>query len=542
MRSHLGIIMNMSQDNTQIKQANRQIARAAGTVMIAYIISNLAGLLAKALTARTFGTGAESEAFYAANRFSEILFNLIAGGALGSAFIPTFTSFLVKEDRQGAWKLASAITNWVMLILTLFSILSMIFARQVVHYILAPGFSSVSVEKELLTASLLRIQVPSAIIFGLSGLVMGILNAHQLFFVSALAPGMYQIGWILGVLVLAPRFGVFGLSIGILIGASFHLLVQVPSLFKLPQRRYELGLGRNNPAVREVARLMAPRLLGVAVVQLNFLMNTYLASFFEPEGVVTAITLAFSVMLMPQAAIAQSISIASLPTFSAQVANGKIDEMRSSFTSTLRMILFLSIPAALGLIFLRHDIIRLLYERGQFSAQSTDLVAWALLWYAVGLVGHCIVEIGSRAFYALHDTRTPVLVGVGAMSLNLVFSLLFSRLFITIGWLPHGGLALANSLATFLEALVLLYLMLKKVGGLEGKKLLNGILKALVASSLMVAFIIGMQNISLALPYAVYLLALIVIAAGVYGFSLYFLKVEEIRTIIGAVKRRLVKR
>lgn len=542
MRSHLGIIMNMSQDNTQIKQANRQIARAAGTVMIAYIISNLAGLLAKALTARTFGTGAESEAFYAANRFSEILFNLIAGGALGSAFIPTFTSFLVKEDRQGAWKLASAITNWVMLILTLFSILSMIFARQVVHYILAPGFSSVSVEKELLTASLLRIQVPSAIIFGLSGLVMGVLNAHQLFFVSALAPGMYQIGWILGVLVLAPRFGVFGLSIGILIGASFHLLVQVPSIFKLPQRRYELGLGRNNPAVREVARLMAPRLLGVAVVQLNFLMNTYLASFFEPEGVVTAITLAFSVMLMPQAAIAQSISIASLPTFSAQVANGKIDEMRSSFTSTLRMILFLSIPAALGLIFLRHDIIRLLYERGQFSAQSTDLVAWALLWYAVGLVGHCIVEIGSRAFYALHDTRTPVLVGVGAMSLNLVFSLLFSRLFITIGWLPHGGLALANSLATFLEALVLLYLMRKKVGGLEGKKLLNGILKALVASSLMVALIIGMQNISLALPYAVYLLALIVIAAGVYGFSLYLLKVEEIRTIIGAVKRRLVKR
>jgi putative peptidoglycan lipid II flippase len=164
------------------------------------------------------------------------------------------------------------------------------------------------------------------------------------------------------------------------------------------------------------------------------------------------------------------------------------------------------------------------------------------LWYAVGLVGHCIVEIGSRAFYALHDTRTPVFVGVGAMSLNLVFSLLFSRLFITIGWLPHGGLALANSLATFLEALVLLYLMRKKVGGLEGKKLLNGILKALLASSLMVALIIVMQNISLALPYAVYLLALIVIAAGVYGLSLYLLKVEEIRTFISAVKRRLLKR
>jgi putative peptidoglycan lipid II flippase len=315
----------------------------------------------------------------------------------------------------------------------------MIFARQVVHYILAPGFSSVSIEKELLTATLLRIQIPSAIIFGLSGLVMGILNAHQRFFVSALAPGMYQIGWIFGALVLAPRYGVFGLSYGILIGASLHLLVQIPNLLRLPQARYRVDLGRKNPAVREVATLMAPRLLGVAIVQLNFLVNTYLASL-QPEGSVTAISLAFSLMLMPQAAIAQSISIASLPTFSAQIASGKLDEMRASFTSTLRMILFLSIPAMVGLILLRDDIVRLLYQRGEFTASSTSLVSWALLWYSIGLVGHCIVEITSRAFYAQHDTKTPVMVGVGAMSLNLVLSILFSRLFSMVGWMPHGGL------------------------------------------------------------------------------------------------------
>lgn len=534
----MSIISDMPQDKNNIQQANRQIARAAGTVMVAYILSNLAGLLAKTLTARAFGTGADSEAFYAANRFSEVLFNLVAGGALGSAFIPTFTGFLVKEDRKNAWKLASAIINWVLIILTIFSILSMIFAQQVVHYILAPGFSSVNLEKELLTASLLRIQIPSAIIFGLSGLVMGILNAHQRFFVSALAPGMYQIGWIFGALVLAPRYGVYGLSYGILIGASLHLFVQIPNLLRLPQAHYKLGLERKNLAVREVAILMAPRLLGVAIVQLNFLVNTYLASL-QPEGSVTAISLGFSLMMMPQAAIAQSIAIASLPTFSAQVAAGKLDEMRSSFTSTLRMILFLSIPSMIGLILLREDIVRLLYQRGEFTAASTTLVAWALLWYSVGLVGHCIVEITSRAFYAQHDTKTPVVVGVGAMSLNLVLSILFSHLFLEVGWMPHGGLALANSTATILEAFVLLAFMQKRMHGLDKKFLLAGLLKAGFAVGIMTVCVIVCMNLNLGLPYWLQILATILVAAILYGAILYFLKVDEIKSLVRMIGSKL---
>lgn len=537
----MSIIKSMSKNENTIHQANRQIARAAGTVMVAYILSNLAGLLAKSLTAKAFGTGADSEAFYAANRFSEILFNLVAGGALGSAFIPTFTGFLVKDDRAGAWKLASAIINWVLIILTIFSILTMIFAQQVVHYILAPGFSSVSLEKELLTASLLRIQIPSAIIFGLSGLVMGILNAHQRFFVSALAPGMYQIGWIFGALVLAPRYGVYGLSYGILIGASLHLLVQIPNLLHLPQAHYKLGLERKNPAVREVAILMAPRLLGVAIVQLNFLVNTYLASL-QPEGSVTAISLGFSLMLMPQAAIAQSIAIASLPTFSAQVASGKLDEMRASFTSTLRMILFLSIPAMVGLILLREDIVRLLYQRGEFTASSTTLVAWALLWYAVGLVGHCIVEITSRAFYAQHDTKTPVLVGVGAMSLNLVLSILFSHLFSAVGWMPHGGLALANSIATILEAFVLVTFMQKRMHGLDKKFLLTGILKACIGVGLMAICVIACMHMNLGLPYWLHVVLTILIAATLYGIVLYVFKVDEIKTLVNVVINKLERK
>ncbi len=178
---------------------------------------------------------------------------------------------------------------------------------------------------------------------------------------------------------------------------------------------------------------MGPRLLGVAVVQLNFWINTRLASQFV-EGSVTGIVLGFTLMLMPQAAIAQSIAIAALPSFSAQVAQGRLNEMRFSLASSLRWVLILSIPASIGLVILRRPIVQLLYQRGQFDAYSTELVAWALLWYAAGLVGHSLVEILARAFYSLHDTKTPVFIGILAMSLNVVFSYFFAWIFLR-SWL-----------------------------------------------------------------------------------------------------------
>ncbi len=475
----------MEVDQTpSVPSANRQIVRAAGTVMFALVLSQLVGLLAKSLTGQTFGTGPESEAFFAANRFPEILFNLVAGGALASAFIPTFTSLLAQEQRAAAWQLASAIANLVTLILVVLSALAAIFAPQVVRYVLAPGFSATDPAKEALTASLMRIQLLTPIIFGLSGLVMGILNAHQRFLLPALAPSMYSLGWIVGIFLLTPSLGIYGLAWGVVLGAGLHFLIQVPALLRLPQRRYMPSLGLHLATVREVIRLMGPRLLGVAVVQLNFLLNTYLASL-QPEGSVSAISLAFPLMIMPQAAIAQSAAIAALPTFSAQVARGRLAEMRASLAATLRGVLFLAIPASLGLILLRRPIVALIYQHNEFTAESTTLVAWALLWYAAGLVGHSVVEVVSRAFYALHDTKTPVMVGVAAMSLNLLFSLLFSAWFVRIGWMPHGGLALANSLATFLEMIGLLVLMRRRLDGLEGKAIGRSVLQAGLAAAAM---------------------------------------------------------
>jgi putative peptidoglycan lipid II flippase len=516
--------------------ANQQIARAAGMVTLAFVISNLAGLARQILVANAFGTSASMEAFNAANRISETLFNLVAGGALGSAFIPTFTSLLANEKSARAWKLASRIANLILIILIATSAFAAIFAPQVVRYVLAPGFAG-DPAKEALTIQLTRLMLPSTILFGISGLLMGILNSHQVFFIPALTPAMYQIGMIFGVTALSPRFGIYGLAWGVLIGSALHMILQLPLLVR-QGGTYSISLGLKSPDVREVARLMGPRLLGVAVVQLNFWINVRLASY-HPEGSVTAIQIAFALMLMPQAAIAQSIATAALPTFSTQVAQNKLEDMRASLSATLRGILLLSIPASLGLILLRTPIITLLYQRGEFTPYSTKLVAWALLWYAIGLVGHAMVEILARAFYALHDTKTPVFIGIAAMSLNVLFSYLFSAGFNRLGWMPHGGLALANSLATGLEMAGLIFIMRKRLDGLDGKRIWSGVLKFGAAAGLMGLSIWGWQELTGASP--VWILAGGGILSGlvIYIFSLWLLRSRELLQFVQVARSRL---
>lgn len=519
----------MSASPAPRRSANLQIARAAGTVMVSFVFSNLLGLLAKSLIASAFGAQGETDAFFAANRFSETLFNLVAGGALASAFIPTFTGLLTRSDRPGAWRLASAIANLVLAVLFVLCVLGAVFAPWVVAHLLASGFSDPA--QQALTVALLRIQLPSAAIFAISGLCMGILNAHQRFLLPALAPSMYSLGLIAGATLLARPFGIYGLAWGVVLGSALHLLVQLPTLLRLPEIRFTPSLGLNEASTREVLRLMGPRLLGVAVVQLNFWINTLIASSLA-EGSLAGINLAFPLMLMPQAAIAQSIAIAALPTFSAQVASGKLAEMRNSLAATLRGVLLLALPATVGLVLLRTPLVALLYQRGEFTAESTALVAWALLWYALGLVGHSVVEITSRAFYALHDTKTPVAVGVATMSLNAGFSLLFSWLFQRVGWAPHGGLALANSLATFLEMFGLIYLMRRRLRGIEGGRVLRAVLSGGAAAAGMGGGVWLWLWMTAGLPNWVIILGGVMLGGGLYGLLALLLQVDEARQVL----------
>lgn len=516
--------------------APRQIARAAGVIMLAFIVGNLAGLGRQILVARAFGTSLEIDAFNAANRVSETLFNLVAGGALGSAFIPTYTGLISHGKREEAWKLASAITNIVLAVTTMLAALIWQNATWIVESILAPGFVANS-EQVALTVELLKLMLPSAVIFGLSGLVMGILNSHQSFLFPALAPALYQLGLIIGVLFLSPSMGVIGLAWGVILGSLLHLLIQIPTLLRLGGR-YSPILDIKNPQVLEVARLMGPRLLGVAIVQINFWVNTRLASRFV-EGSVTGLVLGFALMLMPQAAIAQSIAIAAMPTFSMQYALGKTSEMRQALASSLRGALILSIPASIGLIILRSPIVTLLYQRGEFTQRSTELVSWALLWFAAGLVGHALVEILSRAFYAMHDTRTPVLIGTGAMSLNILLSYFFSFVFSVINWMPHGGLALANSTATVLEAIVLGYLMYRRLAGLNVRYIISGVLRSVGASFIM-SIVLGIW-IVIAQHSPAWFLAVggVFLGGIVFVGAAFLLRINELQSVFQLVRMKL---
>ncbi len=520
--------------------ANKQIARATGTVMIALFLGQIAGLLRGIIVARTFGASPELDAFFAANRVCETLFLLVAGGALGSAFIPTFTGLLARDEKAPAWRLAAALANTVTLTLSLLALLVAFFAPQVVRYLLAPGLST-DPELYALTISLLRIQLISTVFFGLGGLLVGILNAHQIFLIPALTPALYQLGIIFGALVLAPSMGIYGLAWGVVIGAALYLLVQIPSVLKLVNwslitDRFSLGLHDSN--VRQVLILMVPRMIGVAVVQLNFWVNTWLASQMI-SGSVTGLYYGFSLMLMSQAVIAQSAAIAAMPTFSAQHALGKTDEMRSSLAATLRSVILLALPASAGLILLRNPLISLLYEHGEFDERAVQIVSWALLWYAAGLVGHSIMEILARAFYAQNDTKTPVIIGAIAMGLNIVFSVAFIKLFEYLGWMPHGGLALANSLATAIEAVALFVVMRKRLHGIEGKFIMRGVIPSAIATLVMSICIFGWLYIGEDLSPWILIPVGVLVGGGVYLAGLWVLRVPELQYLVRGVLRRL---
>lgn len=516
--------------------AQTNMARAAGIVMAGFVLSNVVGLVRQVLISGAFGTEPELDAFYAAEKIPNLLFNLIAGGALASAFVPTFTGFLAREDREGAWRLASGVLNLVFVLLLIAGLLAGIFAPSIVRLI-APFPDPGQIQ---LTASLLRVMLGSTVIFGVSGLLMGVLNAQGHFLLPALAPSLYWLGVIAGVLFLAPVMGVHGLAVGMVLGALLHLLIQLPGL-RGRMARYTPTFGLAQPAVRQVARLMGPRLLGVGVVQLYLLVNTWLASGM-PEGSLSAISVGWALLTMPQVVVAQAISIAALPTFSAQAARGEWGELRGSLGTALRGILFLSLPAAVGLFMLRTPIVQLLFQRGAFDARSTELTAWALAFYSIGLVGHSVVEIASRAFYALHDTRTPVLFGALAMGLNIGLSFVFAALFAERGWAPHGGLALANSLATTLEMFALLGLMRRRLSGLDSKRLLASSARTAGASAAMGLALWLWLGLGQAWPMWLTALGGVAVGGAVYWAAALLIGSEEARALPALLLNRWLQR
>ena len=515
-----------------MSRGRRQIAKAAALVMALFVVSRALGLVRQMVIGALFGTSGDLDVYLAAARIPEMIFLVVAGGALGSAFIPTFAGHLAKEDHAGAWRLASAVVNLALLALTVAAGLVAAFAPVLVRTVIAPGFDPA---QQALTARLLQLMLISSVIFGVSGVVMGALNARQHFLLPALAPSVYNLSIIGGALLLGPRLGVLGMAVGVVVGAALHLLVQVPGLLR-HGARYVPTLGLDNPSVREVGRLMAPRVLGTAITQLNFVVNNSLASGMG-QGAVSAINYAWLLMLLPQGVFAQAVGTAAFPTFAGQAARGERAEMRTTLAATLRVVFSLSLPATVGLLVLGRPLVGLLFERGAFEAASTEAVAWALVFYALGLVGHAGIEIIARAFYALHDTFTPVWVGGLAIGINVVLSLTLPGVFGLMGWPPHAGLALANSVATLLELVGLLVLIRQRMDGLEGRRALTSFARSGLAALAMGAVLLGWQAV---LPGAGSLVlggGGVALGAIVYVGAALLLRVEELRVVAGLVLR-----
>lgn len=519
-----------------------EIVRAAGIVMIAYVLSGALGLVRQMILASTFGADQELDAFYAALRVPETLFTLIAGGALGSAFIPVFSGFLSRDEFDGAWRLASTVMTLVMVIATLAATLGFLLATPLVEYLLLPGADA---ETQSLAIELMRIMLVTVVLFGVSGLVMGILNAYQHFMAPAFTPSMYNIGIIGGAVLLAPSMGVHGVAWGTVIGAGLHLGIQLPVALRLPYFRLRPSVAIRTPGVVSVVKLMGPRLLGLAVVQINFWVNIALASAMV-SGSITALQMAFTLMFTVLGILGQSLGTAVFPTLSTLYAQGEHDRFQQTFGSALRNVLFLSIPAGLGMAVLSEPIVGTLFQYGEWTAADTRATSWALIFYAVGLMGHAALEILARTFYALHDTWTPVKIGGVAMLLNVVFSVIFVLLFEALGADtfsrgPFAGLALANSLATALESTALWIILRRRIPEMNPMPVLRTLGRTLLAGLVMVLVVLGWLFVSQEWAYFTQLI--IGFTAGAISFwaMALVLRIEAAQTVPRQILARLAR-
>ena len=522
-----------------IAKANvRTIARAATLVMVFFALSRGLGLVRDVVIAAQFGTSPQYDAYLAAFKLPDFLFNVISGGALGSAFLPVFAGYLAKEDERGAWELVSAVLNWLLLISVSVAALAAIFAPQLVRSVIAPGFTDPA--QIALTAEIMRILLVSTVIFGVSGLFMGVLNAYQHFLLPALAPVMYNLFIIAGAWFLGPVWGVRGLAAGVVAGAAAHLLIQLPGLAHF-KARYLPTFAVHSDGLQQVARLMAPRMLGLAAVQFNFVWDTILASWLT-AGSLAGLDYGRRLMLLPQGIIAQSVAAASFPTFSTLGAAEAWDDLQQAFIATLRGVIFLAIPSAVGLLMLGQPIVQLLYQRDAFDAHSTQATVWGLTFYTLGLVSHSAVEILTRVFYALKNTKIPVLVGVASMLVNVVLSWALMNAFAWQGWAAHGGIALASSIAVTVEMVWLAALLRRLPGTLSLRPITVPVLKMLLAGTVMALALWGvLRALNGASPWVLAPVG-IAVGAGVYAAAALLFGMDEATLFIRKIYRFIPKR
>lgn len=459
---------------------SERLARSAGLIGLATFASRILGLVRDVVQGYFIGTGAAADAFGVATRIPTLLRDLFAEGAMSAAFVPTFTRYLTKDGKPAAWRLGSQVINALLVVTGVLVVLGIIFAAPLVHDF-AAKYSQVPGKLEM-TIALTRVNMPFLLLIAVAAAFMGMLNALHRFFVPAFAPAMYNLVFIGCTIVFFPLFThlgvmpVMALSMGMLLGGIAQLAVQWPVL-RREGYQHQWVLNPRDPGLREVLMLMGPGTLGVAAAQVNLLVNTQLAT--HESGAVAALGYAFRMMYMPIGIFGVSVATAVIPDLARHAARDADDDMRGTLSWGLRLMLMLSVPATIGLMVLSTPIIELIFQRGRFDAQSTLATSAALLFYAPGIIGYSIVKIASPSFYALRDARTPVIVSVVTILANLALNIWLNRV------MGYRGLALGTAIAANINAGLLLYLLGRRLHGIEGRRVLVSFIKIAVASAVM---------------------------------------------------------
>lgn len=513
----------------------------ASIVMIATLVASriLGWLRLSVIGAQFAGDPRALDAFWAAFRIPDTIYNLLVAGALSSAFIPVFSSLLAKEREEEAWHVASSVMNAMLIALVALSAVMWVLTPYLTP-LMAPDYDAQQLD---LMTQLTRIMLLSPIFMGLSALFTGMLNSYRQFLSGATAPLVYNAVIILFALFASPFLGIHALAIGVVVGAAMMWLIQVPEL-TFRRTRYQAALDLTHPGVREIALLAWPRTLGLASVQVVFFVDIYLSSFMAP-GSYTDLYYAFQLTMLPLGVFSIAISAAVFPALTRYASMGLQARMRDTLEQAIRWIVFLTLPTVIVMIVLRRPIVHLLFQYGEFGDAAREATALAFLFYSLGLIGHALVQILARAYYAGKDTATPLVMTVVAIVVNVALA------FVLAPTLGINGLALANSIATLAEAALLIFVLAPRarlrVGSLGVSTLRH--LAASLSMGVAMFLFIRVTNIPLGLelnPPRVVLLVQTIIAMAfgglVYVGTSWLFRVGELGEILGFVRRRSLGR
>ncbi len=511
-----------------------KIARAAGQMSVATFISRVLGFIRDMVLAFYLGASGVSDAFYVSFRIPNLLRELFAEGSMSSGFIPVLSEYHVKEGMEGARGLVRKVFTLLVLLVGVITMIGIVAAPGIIS-VIAPGFLK-DPQKFALTVHLSRMMFPFLIFISLAALVMGSLNTSGVYFLPALASAVFNLAMIATAMVLARHNAILAAALGVLIGGFAQFLFQVPSYFRAgydfrPDFRFR------DPGVRKIIMLILPATVGMAVAQINIVTSNVLASFL-PAGSITYLFYSMRLIHFPVGIFGVAMGLAVLPALSSHAVKKDFEALRQDFSFALRLLFFITLPSMAGLIALRFPIISTLFYRGRFDLAAVDGTAQALLFYSMGIWAMVGVRVIAATFYSMQDTRRPVKSAVIALSANIVLSI------VLMFPLKASGLALANSLSSMINFTVLFYLLRKKLGRVEGRRIARSFVKSVLASALMGAggylFLrSGMwEATGMAFEKAVRLSAGVALSIGIYMLVCYLLKSEELGYLIDYLKRR----